>query len=264
MAYNSKHLDNKCIFISCTLEAFKRTALIDSECFAYACIDTFAQVFLQELLPKHQTLRSHDEKIFTTTRLVKIRMSVANDAYEEDVPMFVTPGLHYDIILGMPWLKRHKPIIEWDCKSVTFNSDTCQSHCLKANNIFPITIHSCQRLLKMPEPVQAPESFKPLQNTLIPIRAIAFQHLASNPDHEVFRVSLRDIEHALKPKIKTDPATVLPEVYREFLKVFSYEEANKLPPAQPGINHIIRMQPGTQPPARPLYGMSRDELEVQK
>ena len=135
---------------------------------------------------------------------------------------------------------------------------------MKANNRFPITIHSCQCLLKMPEPVQAPESFKPLQNTPIPIRAIAFQHLASNPDHEVFRVSLRDIEHALKPKIKTDPAIVLPEVYREFLKVFSYEEANKLPPAQPGINHIIRMQPGTQPSARPLYGMSRDELEVQK
>ena len=39
-------------------------------------------------------------------------MSIANDAYQEDVPMFVTPGLHYDIILGIPWLKKHKPIIE--------------------------------------------------------------------------------------------------------------------------------------------------------
>ena len=116
----------------------------------------------------------------------------------------------------------------------------------------------------MPKPVQAPESFKPLWNTLIPIGAIAFQHLASKPDHEVFSVSLRDIEHALKPKIKTDPATVLPEVYREFLKVFSHEEANKLPSACSGVDHIIRMQPGTQPPAGPLYGMSRDELEVLK
>ena len=65
----------------------------------------------------------------------------------------------------------------------------------------------------MPEPVQAPESFKPLRNTLIPIRGIVFQHLAFKLDHEVFSISLRDIEHALKPKIKTDPATVLPEVY---------------------------------------------------
>ena len=163
LAYNSKHLDNKCIFISCTLGAFKCTALINSGCFAYACIgDTFAQVFPQEFLPKPQTLKSYDRKISTTTHLVKIRMSIANDAHQKDIPMFVTPGLHYDIILGMPWLKRHKPIIKWDFKSVTFNSDTCRSHCLKANNRFPITIHSCQCLLKMPEPVQAPESFKPL------------------------------------------------------------------------------------------------------
>ena len=116
----------------------------------------------------------------------------------------------------------------------------------------------------MPEPVQAPESFKPLRNTPIPIKAIAFQHLASKPDHEVFSVSFRGIEHVLKPKIKTDPATVLLDVYKEFLKSFSYEEANKLPPARPGIDHIIRMQPGTQPPARLLYGMSRNELKVLK
>ena len=48
-------------------------------------------------------------------------MSIANDAHQEDVPMFVTPGLHYDVILGMLWLKRHKLIIKWDFKSVTFN-----------------------------------------------------------------------------------------------------------------------------------------------
>ena len=115
-------------------------------------------------------------------------MSIANDAHQKDVLIFVTPGLHYDIILGMPWLKKHKSIIEWDSKSVTFSSDTCRSHCLKASNGFPITIHSCQCLMKMPEPVQAPESFKPLWNTLIPIGAIAFQRPAFKPDHEVFSI----------------------------------------------------------------------------
>ena len=29
-----------------------------------------------------------------------------------DIPMFVTPGLHYDVILGMSWLKKHQPKIE--------------------------------------------------------------------------------------------------------------------------------------------------------
>ena len=191
-------------------------------------------------------------------------MSLANGAHQEDIPMFVKPGLHYDVILGMPWLKRHQPKIKWDSESVTFNSETCQNHCLESNNGFPIIIFSCQSSQKMFKPIPVQELFQPLENTLIPIGAIAFQHLASKPDHKIYSVSLRDIEQALKPKAKTNPATVLPEHYKKFLKVFSYEEANKLPPHHPGVDHIIKMQPGTQPPAGPLYGMSRNELQVLK
>ena len=68
----------------------------------------------------------------------------------------------------------------------------------------------------------------------------------------------------MKPKAKTDPATVLPEHYKEFLKVFSHEEANKLLPHRPGVDHTIKMQPGTPPPAGPLYDMSKEKLQVLK
>ena len=191
-------------------------------------------------------------------------MSLANGAHQEDIPMFGTPGLHYDVILVMPWLKRHHPQIKWDSESVTFNSKTCQNHCLKSNNEFPITIFSCRRSQKMFKPIPVQEPFQPLENTPIPIGAIAFQHLASKPDHKIYSVSLKDIEQALKPATKTDPAAVLPEHYKQFLKVFSHEEANKLPPHRPGVYHTIKTQPGTQLPAGPLYDMSRDELQVFK
>ena len=116
----------------------------------------------------------------------------------------------------------------------------------------------------MSKPIPVQEPFQPLENTPIPIDAIAFQHLACKPDHKIYSVFLRNIEQALKPKAKTNPATVLPENYKEFLKVFSHEETNKLLPHRPGVDHTIKMQPGTQPPAGPLYGMSRDELQVLK
>ena len=116
----------------------------------------------------------------------------------------------------------------------------------------------------MSKPIPVQEPFQPLGNTPIPIVAIAFQHLASKPDHKIYSVSLRDIKQALKPKTKTDLATVLPEHYKEFLKVFSHEKTNKLPLHCPGVDHTIKMQPGTQPPAGPLYGMSRDKLQVLK
>ena len=230
LAFHSERLDNECIFISCTLGSFKCNALLNSGCSIYACIgDTFAQVFHQEPLPKPRTLRSYDGKISTTTHLVKIKMSLANGAHQEDIPMFVTSGLHYDVILGMPWLKKHQPKIEWDSESVTFNSETCQNHCLKSNNGFPITIFSCQRSQKMSKPIPVQKPFQPLENTPIPIGAITFQHLASKPDHKIYSVSLRDIEQALKPKAKTNPATVLPEHYKEFLKSSTMRKLTNYP-----------------------------------
>ena len=116
----------------------------------------------------------------------------------------------------------------------------------------------------MSKPISVQEPFQPLESTPIPIGAIAFQHLASKPDHKIYSVSLKDIKQALKPKAKTNPATVLPEHYNEFLKVFSYKEANKLPPHRSGVDHTIKMQPGTQPPAGSLYSMSRDGFQVFK
>ena len=111
LAYHSECLDNKCIFISYILGNFKCNALLNSGYSAYACIgNTFAQVFHQEPLPKLRTLRSYDGKILATTHLVKIRISLVNDAHQEDISMFVTPGLHYDVILGMPYVV---PLRRW-------------------------------------------------------------------------------------------------------------------------------------------------------
>ena len=77
-------------------------------------------------------------------------------------------------------------------------------------------------------------------------------------------MSLENIKQALKPKVKTDPAMTLPEAYKDFLKVFSYKEVNKLPLYCLGVNHNIYMQAGTQPPAGPVYGKSRNKLQVLK
>ena len=109
-----------------------------------------------------------------------------------------------------------------------------------------------------------PHSPKAIPATPIPINAAAFSLLATKPDHQVFSVSLRDIEQALKLKKCVDPATVLPPQYHEFLDIFSKDDADKLPPLCPGVDHEIKMEPGTQALSGPLYGMSREELKVLK
>ena len=80
----------------------------------------------------------------------------------------------------------------------------------------------------------------------------------------MFSVSLRDIEQVLKPKKCVDPATLLPAQYYKFLDIFSKDDTAKLPPLHPGVDHKIKIEPGTQAPSGPLYSMSREELEVLK
>ena len=109
-----------------------------------------------------------------------------------------------------------------------------------------------------------PQDPKPLSATPIPINAAVFSLLAAKPDHQLFSVSLRDIEQALKPKKCVDPATLLPAQYHKFLDVFSKDDADKLPPLRPGLDHKIKMEPGTQASSGPLYSISREELEVLK
>ena len=53
---------------------------------------------------------------------------MTNNTYQEDVLIFVTYGLYYDIILRMPWLERHQPKIKKNIKLIIFNSDTCRNY----------------------------------------------------------------------------------------------------------------------------------------
>ena len=65
----------------------------------------------------------------------------------------------------------------------------------------------------------------------------------------------------MNPKPKSDPATKLPEHYKNYLDVFDRKESDKLPPYRP-FDCKIPLQEGKEPPYSPLYNMSRDELQV--
>lgn len=82
---------------------------------------------------------------------------------------------------------------------------------------------------------------------------------------QLFAASLKDIEKALSKMDQppTDPRTKLPTEYHRHLSVFTKREADKLPPHRP-YDHRIHLQPGVTPPSGPLYGISREELEVLK
>lgn len=48
----------------------------------------------------------------------------------EDVILDVADIGRHDIILGLPWLGRHSPSIDWQKHRVTFASEYCSGHCI--------------------------------------------------------------------------------------------------------------------------------------
>ena len=67
-------------------------------------------------------------------------MTTAHGVHQEEVSLFVSSGLHYNMILGMPWLQKHGPHIDWTNTSIMLKSDHCHSVCLKSNNGYPISV----------------------------------------------------------------------------------------------------------------------------
>ena len=59
---------------------------------------------------------------------VEVQMKVRN--HTETLTFDVAPLGKHNIVLGLPWLQRHNPTIQWTSGKVTFASDYCEEHCL--------------------------------------------------------------------------------------------------------------------------------------
>ena len=95
------------------------------------------------------------------------------------------------------------------------------------------------------------------------IAAAPFYHVSKQKGVKLFSASLKNVEKALRPKQRTDPATKLLPKLHEFFELFSEKEANKLPPHRL-YDYKIKFIKSKQPKYGPLYSMSQRELQVLK
>ena len=52
--------------------------------------------------------------------------------HHESVKLLIIPSPQAPVVLGQPWLKLHKPHIDWSAESVSSRSTFCHSHCLQS------------------------------------------------------------------------------------------------------------------------------------
>jgi Reverse transcriptase (RNA-dependent DNA polymerase)/RNase H-like domain found in reverse transcriptase/Integrase zinc binding domain/Chromo (CHRromatin Organisation MOdifier) domain len=86
----------------------------------------------------------------------------------------------------------------------------------------------------------------------------AFSYHCKQSDVQLFQIDVSQLQE--ENSHETDLQNI-PEEYHEFAKVFSKEEADKLPPHRP-YDHKIPLQPGTTPPWGPIYSLAPEELKV--
>jgi predicted aspartyl protease len=109
-------------------------ALVDSGANGYAFVDSsFAQSHKLPTFPtRKRTLNVVDGTEAAAgdiTQISRLDLSIG-DHSELQAPLFVTKLGQFPIILGIPWLRRHNPTINFRENYLTFHSHKCYSSCL--------------------------------------------------------------------------------------------------------------------------------------
>ena len=153
----------------------------------------------------------------------------------EKTELAVIPLAGYDVILGIPWLKRHNPVINWDTSKVVVSSNGNQCELPLHSDIDPPAVEMISAL-------QAKRDMTKGEQMYLALVKVVEQDNAAT-------------------KVTVDPDTE--KIISEFKDVFPDDLPSGLPPKRE-IDHRIELEPGQNPPSRPTYRMSQPEMDELK
>ncbi|SLM36152.1 Ribonuclease H-like domain [Lasallia pustulata] len=137
---------------------------------------------------------------------------------------FTSADLEMPVILGLPWLQRNNPKVDFTNLSVQWRS---------AEEDFPLT--------------------QPPEETTIEGLTRKLEDLRVNYIVQGLQV--------VDPDDLESSTTLIPEAYQSLAEVFSEAQAETLPPHRER-DHSINLLEGTTPPFGPMYNLSAKELAV--
>ena len=171
-------------------------------------------------------------------------MEIDIEGHVEKLWLYVAEGeREYDIILGLPWMKKNDVTLALRKKSLFIRSSNTRVKSKEGKRPPP------------PRGIGANEFMSWVRNK------------RSSGSTRTFSASLQDIQKALAPKVQLDPREKLPPSLKDLYRIFLQKEADKLPPHRgPEIDHAIPLEEKDGKPAEipwgPLYSMNREELLV--
>ena len=173
---------------------------------------------------------------------------------------FYITGLgNQKIILGLPWLRKHNPEINWDKGTVTWRMQERSKNLVKQWRLK----REATRKVQQPsmEEEEDLESIKNRSSNLLDTDAILLELLDTEDEVWIntktnMATSLAAEANSKKPELT--PKQLVPEEYHEYLDVFDEDKANRYPDSRPW-DHKIKMKPGFEPKSFKTYNLTPEE-----
>ncbi len=221
-----------------------------------------------------------------THKTTPLELRIGKHAEKIVLNIISTP--HHPVILGLPWLEAHNPIIDWRSRTFTFSTQRCTSqepqaqentlsslaknHVVKnpkrvgTNSSLVKSVLSSPAVKNPPVARTKPCPVKnlvenPAQKTnLVRIffnGAVPLYRAAKNLQVFAIHVNPANNKH---PQLKPKPVK-LPEKYKDFADVFEKNKADQLLEHCP-YDCPIDLEEGHSPPFGPIYGLLEPELQA--
>jgi Reverse transcriptase (RNA-dependent DNA polymerase)/RNase H-like domain found in reverse transcriptase/Integrase zinc binding domain/Chromo (CHRromatin Organisation MOdifier) domain/gag-polyprotein putative aspartyl protease len=158
--------------------------------------------------------------------------------HEEMITLDVLTEASHEIILGLPWLRKHNPHIDWDSNRLSLERCKCALQ----------TIPTHRQSSVVDERV---------------INSMISRHRSRKPGRTLADAGRN---HQVTERKMMEDSTIheIPDCYRAWNHMFTEREGKaNLPEHQPW-DHTIDLEEGKTPPFGPLYGKSGKELEQEK
>ena len=243
------------ITITGTINGYKAIVLVDCGASGNFVSEQFVHRYKLSLTDRWRAIQSVTLADGTVKKLGGV-LSMADltmGTYHEQVDFSVMPIQKYDCILGVKWLKQHKPHIQWSDRTVQF-SHRRKHHVLHAS--YPLLLPSrasvnLTYLLSESEFLAEQSEFEYVDVAWVKDgsdRGVEFHCNAVQAD--------------ATPSNNNDSESVR-YMLEEYRDVFPDDLPAGLPPER-AIDHRIELMPGSSPTSRPTYRMSMTELDELK
>ena len=204
--------------------------------------------------------------------------------HEETISLDITAIGEYPIVLGLPWLSKHNPVVDWTRQSINFSSPQCLAHCIrfdKSEGRDSVSTSSSGNLSSTSATDTPHTTHEQSSDNITHNRQPRATPKISLVSAAAFRTALKSaaiygITSAPQVQSIVDPTAedddihdhdleslkkIVPGDFHDYLDVFKKSNSDKLP-EHGAYDHAIPLDDNAQPKFGPIYSLSEVELKA--